>query len=59
MRPNLREFGTIAGLVLDQLVTTHPVREDVEPALIMAQMGLDNGADVRPDPPPARMGTAA
>jgi hypothetical protein len=44
-RPNVREFSAIAGLILDELLETHPIRKDIELASIMSAMGIKEQTD--------------
>jgi hypothetical protein len=39
-RANLREFATIAGLILDQLLEHHPIRVNISDYAVMLIMGV-------------------
>jgi hypothetical protein len=41
-RPNMREFSTIAGLILDELLENHPVRSSVSDYRAMRAMKVDD-----------------
>jgi hypothetical protein len=41
-RANISEFNTIAGLILTELLVSHPIRKDIEPDTIMAAMGVSH-----------------
>lgn len=44
-RPNMREFSTIAGLILNQMLEEHPIRVDVNDYPIMLVMGVSDPTD--------------
>jgi hypothetical protein len=44
-RANIREFSIVAGLILDDLLETHPIRKDIDPDSIMNAMGIKQHTD--------------
>ncbi|MCA1467230.1 hypothetical protein I6F09_04925 [Bradyrhizobium sp. IC3195] len=45
-RPNMQEFATIAGLILDQLAETHPIRTRISEDAIMQTMKIEHAMQV-------------